>query len=219
MSALFWVVIVLASLTFLCIIFIIVRAYDWRAFFVRRYGPTNKKGLAHTKISDTWVYRESELFYESDYAWTYTRTAENGELIDEIVPKYDQDGRPIKYGHDEYTGALVYKSYEGGVVCTTDDGDPPKVNMPAALIAVETMGKLAYDLTTSVKSDSQPFNWKPLALIGIIAIIAVIGLFALGILKFPVSGGPPADPDQTEIPAPAETGPSANATIIFSDGE
>ena len=196
------VIIVLVVLIILCLGLISVKMIDWRTFFVRRYGPDYKKGLAHIKYDGKWVYRNSELVYESPIAATYTRITDAGEIQDDIVPN------KIGFSYDEYTGRRQYRVIPGGAVAFSDDGEAPAVNFPAGLISLDTLGKLAYDLATSVKTGPEPFNWKPFIIVGVVLILVVGGLFGFGVINIPNPG-----------PAPAAMTPATteNTTVIFKE--
>lgn len=200
MSTFLIVLIILASLLFITIIATVIIAVDWRAFFLRRYGEDYTKGLAHINLNGKWLYRNSELIYESDLACTYARMdGKAGVIYDDIVPN------AIGYDYDEYTGRRVYRAIPGAAVCTSDCGDAPAVNIPAALISTDTLGKVSVLIATSVQGMNKPFNWKPFIIVGLL-IIALVGAgFASGIIKLPY---PATAPVQT---APAST---ANQTNI-----
>jgi len=193
MNMLLVALIVLAVLFGITVIIAVIFAVDWRAFFLRRFGEDYTKGLAHIKVEGKWLYRESELVYESDIACTYARLDEkSGVICDDIVP------HSIGFAYDEYTGRRVYKALPGAAVCYSDDGDAPPVNIPASLISTDTLGKIAVHLATSVKGARGPFNWKPLIFIGLILVILVGGALVTGVIKLP-------------LPAP-HTAPAAPAT-------
>jgi len=206
MNILLIVVIILGVVLFAIMTLLVIKGIDWRAFFVRRYGEDYRKGLAHINVNGKWLYRESELVYESDIACTYTRITATGEMLDDIVPN------EIGYDYDEYTGRRQYRVVPGAIVAYSDNGDAPAVNMPSALLSTETLGRIAYGLATSVNNGGNSLNWKLIIVIAAIIGFVFVGLFLSGVIKSPGQNSTPVTTPAVTTPAPATA--SENITFI-----
>lgn len=163
--------------------------FDFRAWMIRRVGPDYRRGLAHIKVQNTWVYRESDLIYEGDTAMTYIRRVTiDGKktFTEDIVP------HSVGFTPDEYTGARVYRVQPGGSIATSDDGDPPKIDYPAKLLSHYILGRTAIEYAQTVK-DGEGVNFRPLVIGAVVlVIVGIIVLFATGIIPSPLHQLKPA---------------------------
>lgn len=200
MNPLIIAIIALGVLFFAVVVLLIIFGVDWRAVFVKKWANDYTVGLAHVQLNGEMVYRNSYLIYESPRACTYTRQLEDGQYTDDIVP------HEIGYSYDEYTGRRLYRAFPGGSVCVSDDAEKPAADFPAALIAVDTMGKISDKINKSVTMDAPGFPWKAVLIILAVVIIGVAALFGTGIVKLPMPQQ--QQPGATE-PAQPNTGPAA----------
>lgn len=189
MSTLTPILVIIVILFVLNILGVVIFVVDWRAFFLRRYGQNYKKGLAHIKVGENWLYRESELIYESDIAMTYIREVRKGVFIDDIVPAV------IGFDYDESTGRRQYRIPPGGGIAISDDGEAAAVDFPTSLISTDTLGKVADSFARSVNAGSEfPLKWVVMA--------AIIGAAIFGGIFFMNTiNRQPAAPPAIEQPA------------------
>ena len=206
LMAIFWVI---ASFLLIAIIVLITLAvWDWRAWMVRKVGHDYRRGLAHVKRGDTWVYRESWLYYAGNDAMSYARYVTHGKVktcVFDIVPN------KIGFAYDEYTGARVYRMQPGGVIASSDDGNAPSVDYPEKLISAHVLDRTSVDLALSVTTGETGTNWK--MIVGLAVILVVVGIAGFAIFQSmrPVPALPAdnvTNPVPVQITTPAENGTS-----------
>jgi hypothetical protein len=208
MTGLAWLLVAIVVLFFVLVVVVILTVWDWRAWLVRKYGPNYKHGLAHIEVNGVWLYRESELVHDSDIAATYLRKVKHDGadvFVGDIVPKRDAAGNEIHYGYDEYSGRLTYRVRPGAVVACSDDGDAPATDFPSELLSPYLLDRNSTNFASSVNSEKTA-PWGTIAVIAVIVIVLIVGLFATGVLKMPKNGAAPTA--NVTAPAPA-TAPAA----------
>lgn len=198
----FWAVLGVLILVFTgAVIYFVV---DWRGLAVKWVGDNPDYGMAYVKVGGKWRYRESEISHKYRGQWTYTRTEGTKKK-----PVFITDRVPISVINrgefDEYTGRLLYRIRDGSSIAepfSTDDGDV--INYPSRLISADLLAEVAVYLNESVKGLKKAFDWRPLAIIGII-ILLVLGILAgTGVIH-----GPRA----VYVPAPAAATSNATANM------
>lgn len=211
MSQLMPLFIILGILVLVLIVALVFAFWDWRKWLMRKFGPNYQHGLAHIKLGNIWVYRESELFWPGDDAMSYVRK------LDTPGPdgkSFTTDILPNKIGFDyhEGTGRRVYRMQPGGTIATPDNTDAPVTDYPSELISVHIEDRTAakYIQTVSGKKASNAGVW----ILGILLAAILIG----GAIYL-LTNRAPAPAPSTPPPVTANaTAPQSGAGLEFKSG-